>query len=113
MNRGEIWQVSFDPTVGAEIRKTRPAVIVSSNSLGALALRVVVPFTSWRPEFVGAPWLVRMEPSPRNGLTQTSAADAFQVKSVSTQRLIRRVGEVSGQELRSLVEAVGMVIDYP
>jgi mRNA interferase MazF len=33
MNRGEIWQVSFDPTVGAEIRKTRPAVIVSSNSL--------------------------------------------------------------------------------
>ena len=113
MNRGEVWQVSFDPTVGEEIRKTRPAVIVSSNSLGALALRVVVPFTGWRPEFAGAPWLVRTEPTPQNGLTKTSAADAFQVKSVSTRRLIKKMGDVSDQELRSVVEAVGMIIEHP
>ena len=113
MNRGEIWQVSFDPTVGAEIRKTRPAVIISSNTLGALALRVVVPLTGWRPEFAGAPWLVRMEPSHQNGLTKPSAADAFQVKSVSTQRLIRRVGAVSVRELQAVVQAVGTVIDHP
>lgn len=113
MNSGEIWQVSFDPTVGAEIRKTRPAVIISSNTLGALALRVVVPLTGWRPEFAVAPWLVRMEPSNQNGLTKPSAADAFQVKSVSTQRLIRRVGAVSVQELQAVVQAVGMVIEHP
>jgi mRNA interferase MazF len=113
MNRGEIWQVAFDPTVGQEIRKTRPAVILSSDTLGALALRVVVPFTTWQPDFVGAPWLVRIEPSPQNGLARTSAADAFQVKSLSTRRFLGRLGAVSAPELRAIVEAVGTVIEHP
>jgi mRNA interferase MazF len=113
MNRGEVWQVAFDPTVGAEIRKSRPAVILSSDSLGTLALRVVVPLTVWRAEFADAPWLVRIEPSPQNGLTKTSAADAFQVKSLSTQRLLKRLGAFSVQELRAVVEAVGTVIEHP
>lgn len=113
MNRGEVWQVSFDPSIAAEIRKTRPAVIISSDALGVLPLRVVVPFTAWQPEFAAAPWMVRVEPSPANGLSKASAADAFQVKSISTQRLVRKLGAVSSAELRSIVEAVGMVIDHP
>ncbi len=113
MNRGEVWQVSFDPTVGEEIQKACPAVIISSNAIGTLALRVVVPITAWQPEFADAPWLVRLEPSSHNGLTKTSAADAFQVKSVSTRRLLRRIGTVSTQELQSIVEAVGTVMEYP
>jgi mRNA interferase MazF len=54
MNRGEVWLVSFDPGVEAEIRKTRPAVIVSSDIVGVLPLRVVVPITTWQPEFAAA-----------------------------------------------------------
>jgi mRNA interferase MazF len=113
MNRGEVWQVSFDPTIGEEIRKTRPAVIISKDSLGILSLRVVVPFTGWQSEFDGAPWFVRVEPSSRNGLTRRSAADAFQVKSLSTRRLFRKLGIVAEGELEAIVRAVGMVIDYP
>jgi mRNA interferase MazF len=113
MNRGEIWQVAFDPTVGQEIRKTHPAVILSSNTLGALALRVVVPVTGWQPDFAGAPWLVQVEPSAQNGLTKRSAADAFQVKSLSTTRFLRKLGTVSSQELLAIVEAVGTVIEHP
>ena len=45
MNRGEIWLINLDPTIGAEIKKTRPVVIVSSNAVGILPLRVVVPLT--------------------------------------------------------------------
>jgi mRNA-degrading endonuclease toxin of MazEF toxin-antitoxin module len=48
LNKGEIWQVSFDPTIGDEIRKTRPAVIISSDAVGILNLRVVAPLTAWR-----------------------------------------------------------------
>jgi mRNA interferase MazF len=113
MNRGEVWQVSFDPTAGEEIQQTRPAIIISSNAIGTLALRVVVPITAWQSDFADAPWLVRLEPSPHNGLIKTSAADAFQVKSVSTRRLLRRIGTVSTHELRSILEAVGTVIEYP
>lgn len=45
MKRGDIWLVSLDPTVGSELRKTRPAVIVSSDGVGRLPLKVVVPQT--------------------------------------------------------------------
>ncbi len=43
MKRGEIWLINLDPTIGAEIRKTRPAVIVNRDGLGVLPLRVIVP----------------------------------------------------------------------
>src|SRR5437763_13262359 len=83
MIRGEVWQVAFDPTMGAEIQKTRPAVIVSRSRARVLPLRLVVPFRGWQPQLLHTPWLVRVEPSSENGLAETSAADAFQVKSLS------------------------------
>ncbi len=46
--RGEIWMVRFDPSVGAEIRKIRPAVVVSLDNVGRLPLRIVVPLTDWQ-----------------------------------------------------------------
>ncbi|GIV65215.1 MAG: hypothetical protein KatS3mg046_475 [Bellilinea sp.] len=45
MRRGEVWLVNLDPTLGAEMRKTRPAVIVSSDLVGILPLRIIVPLT--------------------------------------------------------------------
>jgi mRNA interferase MazF len=113
MTRGEIWQVSFDPSIGEEIRKVRPAVIISVDSVGLLALRVVVPLTGWQADFALAPWMVRIDPSPQNGLTKSSAADAFQLKSLSTRRLIRRMGVVTVAELDAIVRAAGRVIGHP
>jgi mRNA interferase MazF len=46
--RGEIWLIDFDPAVGAEIRKVRPAVVISIDSIGRLPLRLVVPVTDWK-----------------------------------------------------------------
>jgi mRNA interferase MazF len=112
MNRGEVWQVAFDPTLGEEIQKTRPAVIISRDSLGILALRVVVPLTRWRPEFVGRPWMVRIRPTAANGLTKESAADALQVKSVSALRLRHQMGVVAADMLEQIVRTVGAVIEH-
>jgi mRNA interferase MazF len=94
MHRGQIWLYSADPTVGDEIGKTRPCVIVSNDEIGVLRLKVVVPITGWNEAFVQVPWMVRVEPTSENGLSKLSAADAFQVRSVSQQRLIKQVGKL-------------------
>jgi mRNA interferase MazF len=86
MRRDEIWLINLDPTVGAEIRKTRPALVVSDNAVGILPLKVIVPITDWKDRYAIAPWMVRLEPDRTNGLSKPSAADAFQVRSVAQQR---------------------------
>ena len=84
MRRGEVWLVNLDPTLGAEMRKTRPAVIVSSDLVGILPLRIIVPLTDWKERYGAAPWMVRVNANPLNGLEKDSAADCFQVRSLST-----------------------------
>ena len=113
MDRGEVWQINLDPTIGAEIKKTRPVVIVSSNTIGILPLRVVVPLTDWKDHYQQAAWMVKISPTGMNGLNKDSAADTFQIRSVSTARFIRKIGEISREEMHDIVQAIGLVIEYP
>ena len=84
--RGEVWLVCFDPTVGAEIQKTRRAVVVSVNSVGKLPLKIVVPVTGWDAKYETMPWIVRIPKTDSNRLSKESAADCYQIKSVSLKR---------------------------
>jgi mRNA interferase MazF len=95
MKRGEIWFINLDPTVGAEIKKTRPAIIVNDNELGVLPLRIIVPLTDWKEKYEVADWMVKIEPNNQNNLTKNSAADCFQIRSVSKDRFIKKVGKVN------------------
>ncbi len=104
--RGEVWLVEFEPSRGAEISKTRPAVVVSLDKVGVLPLRLVVPFTTWQPQFVGVPWLIPILPTLTNGLTNQSAADAFQTHSFSTGRFLKRLGELDSAEVEKIAVAV-------
>jgi len=61
MHRGEIWLINLDPTVGAEIKKSRPAIIVNVDEVGVLPLRIIVPITEWKEHYSQAPWLVKIE----------------------------------------------------
>ena len=110
MRRGEVWSINLDPTIGSEIRKTRPALVMSVDAAGALPLRVVAPFTSWKDHFVSAPWLVRIVPDTRNGLVRDSAADTIQIRSVSERRFAERLGELSEQDLTRVEEGVRIVL---
>ena len=110
MRRGEIWLINLDPTVGAEIRKTRPAVIVNDDEVGILPLKVVVPVTEWKDRYAVAPWMVRLDPDRNNGLTKPSAADAFQIRSVAQQRFAQRLGSVSDNQLRQITVALATVL---
>jgi mRNA interferase MazF len=106
MQRGEIWLVNLDPTIGSEIRKTRPAVIVSSDLIGILPLKVVVPLTEWKERYANALWMVRIDADDQNGLSKTSAADGLQVRSVSHQRLVRKLGALPHMQVAQIVQAV-------
>lgn len=106
MKRGEIWLVNLDPTIGSEIKKTRPAVIISSDLVGILPLKVIVPFTDWKDRYTSAPWMVRIDPDEGNGLSKPSAADGLQVRSVSQQRLAKRLGVLTPLQVAQIVQAV-------
>jgi mRNA interferase MazF len=113
MRRDEIWLINLDPTVGAEIRKTPPAVVVSDNAVGILPLKVIVPITDWKDKYAIAPWMVRLEPDRTNGLSKPSAADAFQVRSIAQQRFTQRLGSISDNELRQITKALATVLKIP
>jgi mRNA interferase MazF len=106
MKRGEIWLVNLDPTIGSEIKKTRPAVIISSDLIGILPLKVIVPFTDWKDRYASAPWMVRIDPDENNGLSKLSASDGLQVRSVSQQRLVKRLGVLTPLQVAQIVQAV-------
>ena len=111
--RVEVWKVRFDPSVGAEIGKSRPAVVVSLSTAGKLPLRIVVPLTEWKPKYVLAPWMVFVQATPMSGLSKNSAADAFQVKSVSASRFEAKWGELSDDLLDDITAAVAACIGAP
>ena len=95
MKQGEIWLIDLDPTKGAEIQKKRPAIIVNDDALGRLPLKVIVPITDWKDRYSIALWMVHIEPNDENGLSKESAADCFQVRSVSQVRLIKKIGFIA------------------
>ncbi len=110
MRQGEIWLVSLDPTVGSEIQKTRPAIIVNDDIVGKLPLKIVVPLTDWKERYAIALWMVRIEPDLTNNLTKLSAADCFQVRSISEQRCVRRIGTASRDTMNKIRESLATVL---
>jgi mRNA interferase MazF len=111
MKQGEIWEINLSPTVGAEIKKKRPAVIISHDAIGLLPLRVIVPITEWKKNFYGAVWMVKIDPNAHNNLKKTSAIDCFQIRSISTRRFLTKIGGVSSKTLNEIKTAVKSVID--
>ena len=102
MRRGEVWEVNLDPTIGAEIKKIHPCVIVNRDALARLPLKIIVPITEWNAGFARAPWHVLVEATPQNGLSKKSSVDTYQVRSIAEARLIKRLGEVSDQVMEEI-----------
>lgn len=98
--RGEVWLVSFNPSIGGEIQKTRPAVIISNNTANAVLNRVqVVPVSSQVARLYPAEAYVTL-----NGERRKVMAD--QITTASKNRLLRRVGVLSLDDIDALVRVV-------
>lgn len=100
MKRGEVWWVEFDPAVGSEIRKTRPAVIVSNDAANRhLGRVVVIPLTSSTARQYPGEALVRVG-------GQSSKAMADQIMAADKARLRRRLGELSESDMLAVEAAI-------
>lgn len=111
MKQSEIWLIDLDPTKGAEIQKKRPAIIVNDDRLGKLPLKVIVPITDWKDRYDIAPWMVKIVPNSSNGLSKISSADCFQIRSLSKERLIKKLGSTDNATLFEIKEALKKVLD--
>lgn len=80
--------------------------------MNVVALRVVVPLTSWQARFAAHSNKLRIEAGGHTGIANDSAADVFQVRSVSTNRFARKLGVVASDVLQELRAGVGVVIGY-
>ena len=100
IKRGDVWWVSFDPSLGSEIRKTRPAVIVSNNAANALLNRVVVvPVTSQTAKLYPGEATVTIDGRPAKAM-------ADQIAAASKQRLRSRVAALTPADLKSVEDAI-------
>ncbi|WP_204104005.1 MULTISPECIES: type II toxin-antitoxin system PemK/MazF family toxin [Spirulina sp. CCY15215] len=108
---GEVWLVNLNPTIGAEIGKIRPVVIVSNDEIGVLPLLVIVPITGWQDRYTEKQWMVRLDANRENGLKKRSAADTFQVRSISVERLIKKLGRLSETTTSDIAFALAIVLN--
>jgi len=86
------------------------AIIVNDNSVGRLPLKVVVPITDWKDRYEVAPWMVKLTPDKKNKLAKSSSADCFQVRSLSEQRFVKKIGMVDGEVLEQIKDGLAIVL---
>ena len=94
IKQSEIWLVNLNPTIGSEINKIRPCVVIGDDAIGKLPSKTVLPITGWTKQYEQVPWMIKCEPTPSNKLTKLSSIDAFQIRNLSIQRFIKRVGSI-------------------
>ena len=107
---GQVWLVNFDPSIGSEMQKKRRALVVNPDSIGRLPLRIVVPLTTWDTRYAKLPWMVHIAPTSKNGITKDVAADCFQVKSLSRERFLKKMGIVTPAIMKEVIAGIAICI---
>jgi mRNA interferase MazF len=105
MKRGEVWWVNFDPSVGGEIRKKRPAIIISNDAANKYLNRIqVVPVTSnTEHQYPGEAYITVAG--------KKGKAMADQIATVSKLRLSKRIGVLSATDIKKVAEAIKVQLD--
>ena len=111
LKAGDIYWVNLSPTIGDEIQKTRPVIVLNAGHKKHLKLAIVVPITSWNRYWDGKPFFVTLESNSDNGLQKKSAVDCFQVRALSHKRFVEKLGHITNREIDYIKEAISLIID--
>ncbi len=100
--QGDICLVDFNPTIGSEIKKIKPAIIINGDFSIGLDLKIVAPITTWKDDFENIWWLVKVMPDKFNNLYAISAVNCYQIRCISNQRIIKIIGKEE-KELENII----------
>ena len=106
VRRGDLYLVSFDPTIGHEIRKTRPALIIQNDFGNQYSPLTIAAAVTSKVSEVPFPVEVEVEPTKGNGLRVRSAVRLDQIRTIDQQRLIKRLGSVDPSTMHRVDEAI-------
>lgn len=110
MKQGEIWYAHLDPTKNSEQAGHRPVVIISGDLLNThLSIVICCPLTSKVKNYKGN---VVLKPNGSNQLEQTSEILTFHIRSISKNRLTKKIGVVSENELNSTLKCLNEILSY-
>lgn len=111
LKNGEIYWVNLDPTMGDEIKKKRPVIVLNAGHHKHLRLAIVVPVTGWNPYWDKNPFFVTLESNSINRLKKRSMVDCFQMRAISHQRFAGKIGDISQQEVGLIKKAIALILD--
>lgn len=108
MKQGEIWLADLEPVKGSEQGKTRPIVIISGNTMN-LHFPVVIacPLSSFVKRYEGC---VTVSKTKLNGLTNDSEIITFQIRTISKERLLKKLGTITTIQLNDVVNGLNDII---
>ena len=110
MRQGEIWMVNLNRIQGSEQAGMRPVVIISGNLLNTHAAVVIAcPLTSKIKNYHGN---VILNPNKTNGLKLKSEILTFHIRSISKDRLIQKMGDITDKEFEQVKECLGDIMRY-
>jgi mRNA interferase MazF len=110
MKQGEIWYANLNPTKGSEQAGMRPAVILSGNLLNEyLNIVIVAPLTTKIKKYKGNPIL---HPTRSNGLKNESEVLVFHIRSISKNRLVKKLGKIESAELDLAVKTLNEILRF-
>lgn len=110
MKQGEIWYANLSPSTGSEQAGLRPVVIMSGNLLNEhMKMVIVAPLTTKVKNYKGNPVL---NPTNQNKLQKQSEMLVFHVRSVSKDRLIRKLGELEPEQLQLSIKTLNDILRY-
>ena len=112
ISRGDIWLVDFNPSVGTEIQKVRPAVVVQVDGLSKLSSTIVVPITGWRSHFTSNVWMYYLPPTAQNGLEKESCVDTLQIKSIDNSRFRNYMGSLNAEDMDEIAATIAYCVGY-
>lgn len=110
MKQSEIWYANLNPAQGSEQKGHRPVVIISGNLLNTyLQVVIVCPLTTKIKGYKGN---IVLEPDEQNGIAEKSEIMIFHVRSISKERLIRKIGSISDAHLAEIKQGLDDILRY-